>query len=135
MRLLSFLTIAYATSKIRFLLSRERETLKQQLGRIKTLTGLIPICASCKRIRDDTGYWQRVEQYLTEHTDAEFTHGLCQECVDKLLKEAGIEKSSQVLPDRAMPKRAKLDVCWIRRKMSQIDVLYAILPRVWKSTT
>jgi hypothetical protein len=132
---LSFLIIAYATSKIRFLLEKERKTSKERLSRIKTLTGLIPICASCKKIRDDSGYWQRVEQYLAEHTDAEFTHGLCQECVDKLLKEAGIEKSSQALPDSVKPKRARLDFCWIRRKMSQFGTIYAILPRIWKSTT
>jgi hypothetical protein len=135
MCLLSFLIIAYATSKIRFFLEKERKTSTERLSRIKKLTGLIPICASCKKIRDDSGYWQRVEQYLAEHTDAEFTHGFCQECVDKLLKEAGIEKSSQALPDSAEPKSAKLDFCWIRRKMSQFGALYAVLPRIWKSTT
>jgi len=50
----------------------------------KTLHGLLPICASCKKIRDDQGYWQQVEQYVQEHSDAEFTHGLCPDCVHRL---------------------------------------------------
>ena len=50
----------------------------------KTLHGLLPICASCKKIRDDQGYWQQVETYVHEHSDAEFTHGLCPDCVRRL---------------------------------------------------
>lgn len=50
----------------------------------KTLHGLLPICASCKKIRDDQGYWQQVEQYVQEHSGAEFTHGLCPDCVHRL---------------------------------------------------
>lgn len=51
------------------------------------LAGLLPICASCKRIRDDAGYWQSVEQYVTEHSDARFTHGLCPGCMDRALDD------------------------------------------------
>jgi hypothetical protein len=58
--------------------------LQEALANVKTLRGLIPICASCKRIRDDRGFWTRIEQYLEEHSDAEFSHGLCVECVRKL---------------------------------------------------
>lgn len=134
-RFLSFLIIAYTISKIRFLLSKERETSRERLRQIKTLSGFVPICASCKKIRDHRGYWQRVEEYLSEHTDATFTHGLCEECVDKLLKEAGVHNSSQLLPGIVKPKRARFDFCWTRRKMSQIGALRAILPRVWKSTS
>jgi PAS domain S-box-containing protein len=54
--------------------------LQTALSKIKTLTGLLPICASCKKIRDDSGYWQQVEQYISDHTDAMFTHGICPEC-------------------------------------------------------
>jgi len=50
----------------------------------KTLHGLLPICASCKKIRNDQGYWQQVEQYVHEHSGAEFTHGLCPDCVQRL---------------------------------------------------
>ena len=54
--------------------------LTEALGRAKTLAGLFPICACCKRIRDDQGYWQQVEAYISEHSDAVFTHGICPEC-------------------------------------------------------
>jgi len=86
-RLLSFLIIAYTTSKIRFLLTEERKLsndLRDALEQIKTLSGLIPICASCKKIRDDKGYWNQLETYIQEHTEAEFSHGICPECMKKL---------------------------------------------------
>jgi len=54
--------------------------LEQSLAEIRTLQGLLPICSWCKRIRDDAGLWTQVEQYLAEHTDASFTHGMCPEC-------------------------------------------------------
>ncbi len=58
--------------------------LQKALDEVKTLKGIIPICSSCKNIRDDKGYWNRIETYIEEHTDAEFTHGVCQECAKKL---------------------------------------------------
>ncbi len=61
--------------------------LQGSLARIKTLSGLLPICASCKKIRDDQGYWSQVEHYLSEHTAATFSHGLCPECLRKLFPE------------------------------------------------
>ncbi|NVN98338.1 MAG: hypothetical protein HXX17_03370 [Geobacteraceae bacterium] len=54
--------------------------LEQSLAEIKTLQGLLPICACCKKIRDDYGLWTRVEEYISSHTEAEFTHGLCPDC-------------------------------------------------------
>lgn len=60
------------------------ERLKQALDEVKTLQGIIPICASCKSIRDDKGYWQKVESYIQNHSDAVFSHGLCQECIRKI---------------------------------------------------
>jgi hypothetical protein len=51
---------------------------------IRTLRGLIPICASCKSIRDDEGYWNHVDTYFSEDTDAVFSHGICPECADRL---------------------------------------------------
>ena len=63
---------------------QERESLiielKKALEQVKTLGGLVPICASCKKIRDDKGYWNQLEKYLGEHTDAKLTHGLCPDC-------------------------------------------------------
>jgi DNA-binding response OmpR family regulator len=57
------------------------------LEQIKTLRGIVPICASCKKIRDDEGYWQQVEVYVRDHTEAEFSHAICPDCVKKLYPE------------------------------------------------
>ena len=61
--------------------------LQEALSKIKTLKGLIPICAWCKKIRDDKGYWTKVETYIREHSDASFTHGICPECLKKVSPE------------------------------------------------
>jgi len=58
--------------------------LRLALREVNTLSGLLPICASCKSVRDDQGYWHRVETYLHTHSDLEFTHGLCPKCADEL---------------------------------------------------
>ena len=58
--------------------------LQTALNEVKTLQDFIPICASCKKNRDDTGYWNQIEQYIQENSDATFSHGLCPECVEKL---------------------------------------------------
>jgi hypothetical protein len=58
--------------------------LQDALDRIKTLNGLIPICSSCKKIRDDKGYWNKLEKYIQEHSNAEFSHGICPDCMKKL---------------------------------------------------
>ncbi|MFH2037436.1 MAG: PAS domain S-box protein, partial [Candidatus Zixiibacteriota bacterium] len=61
--------------------------LREAINKVKTLSGLIPICASCKKIRDDQGYWSDVELYISKHSDAEFSHGLCNDCMKKLYPE------------------------------------------------
>jgi DNA-binding response OmpR family regulator len=58
--------------------------LQEALASIKTLRGLLPICCNCKKIRDDNGYWSQLEKYLHEHSDAEFSHSICPECMGKL---------------------------------------------------
>jgi CheY-like chemotaxis protein len=67
---------------------REREgligELQDALAKVKTLSGLLPICAGCKKIRDDSGYWNQIEDYIRRHSDVDFTHGLCPECAKKL---------------------------------------------------
>lgn len=63
--------------------------LQQALSEIKVLRGIIPICSSCKKIRDDKGLWSQVDQYLKEHTDSEFSHSLCPECAARLYKKEG----------------------------------------------
>jgi methyl-accepting chemotaxis protein len=72
-------------------IAEERERLiaelRKTLGEVKTLRGFLPICASCKKIRDDHGYWQQIESYIREHSDAEFSHGLCPDCMQTLYPE------------------------------------------------
>ena len=65
-------------------LRRSNEELQKALREVKVLRGLIPICASCKKIRNDGGVWQQLEEYIGEHSEAEFSHGICQPCVKKL---------------------------------------------------
>jgi len=65
------------------LIEKNRE-LEEALGKVKQLSGLLPICASCKKIRDDKGYWNQIESYIKEHSEAEFSHGICPECLKKL---------------------------------------------------
>ena len=57
--------------------------LQKAANEIKTLQGILPICSHCKKIRDDKGYWNRIESYIHEHSDAEFSHGICPECAEK----------------------------------------------------
>jgi PAS domain S-box-containing protein len=61
--------------------------LRSALENVKTLSGLLPICGSCKRIRDDDGYWSQVEDYISAHSTAEFSHSLCPDCLAKLREE------------------------------------------------
>jgi len=58
--------------------------LKSALDEVKTLSGFLPICATCKKIRDDRGYWKQIEGYIQEHSDAQFSHGICPECAEKM---------------------------------------------------
>ncbi len=57
--------------------------LRKALTEVKTLSGLLPICSNCKKVRDDTGYWDQIENYICEHSDAEFSHSLCPECTER----------------------------------------------------
>jgi ligand-binding sensor domain-containing protein len=69
------------------LLAREKmlkANVKEAVAKIKVLNGLIPICASCKKIRDDKGYWDQLEGYIQSHSEAKFSHGVCPECAEKL---------------------------------------------------
>ena len=61
--------------------------LQEAISKIKTLSGLLPICASCKKIRNDQGYWEQIEIYIREHSEAEFSHGICPECAKELYPE------------------------------------------------
>jgi len=72
-------SIRYAIERQKLLTQIEHSTKE-----IKTLRGFLPICAGCKKIRDDQGYWTQIETYISQHTDAEFSHGLCPECALRL---------------------------------------------------
>ncbi len=79
--------VGWRMVEIRDALAAKVEELRHALDQIKTLRGIIPICASCKKIRDDQGYWNQVEVYVRDHTEAEFSHGMCPECMKKLYPE------------------------------------------------
>jgi len=64
-----------------------QEEKEKALLDLKILNGLLPICASCKKIRDDNGYWERIEIFISDHSEADFTHGICPECVKELYPE------------------------------------------------
>jgi len=74
---------------IRYAIERQRlmTELRMALDHIKQLQGMLPICSVCKNIRDDKGYWNRIESYLSEHAEVEFTHGICPDCAKKLYPE------------------------------------------------
>ncbi|HET9220891.1 MAG TPA: response regulator [Roseiflexaceae bacterium] len=68
-------------------LRRKNSELEVALSQVKRLSGLLPICASCKKIRDDQGYWQDVAVYIQDHSEAELSHGLCADCAKRLYPE------------------------------------------------
>jgi len=65
--------------------------LQDALARIRTLRGLLPICSSCKKIRDDKGYWNQIEAYVSDHSEAEFSHSICPDCIKKLYSELSVD--------------------------------------------
>ena len=71
------------------------DELKEAMNKVKILSGFLPICASCKKIRDDNGYWNNVEEYIRERSEAEFSHGICPDCVQKLYPDLKSHKSSK----------------------------------------
>jgi hypothetical protein len=73
----------------------------EAVGQIKTLRGLLPICAWCKRVRDDRGYWNQIELYVRKHSEAEFSHGICPECERKLRAEVETEDDGGSTPNSA----------------------------------
>jgi hypothetical protein len=82
----SFFMIALFASLLIAHLLRRNEELSKALAEVNTLSGLLPICAWCKKIRDDDGYWNKVEDYFSSRSKVEFTHGICAECSERELK-------------------------------------------------
>jgi len=80
------LEILERQKKEKLILKRNSE-LNEALSKVKLLSGFLPICASCKKIRDDKGYWNQIESYIRDHSMAEFSHGICPECAKKLYPE------------------------------------------------
>lgn len=74
-------------------LNRTVAELEDALASVNQLSGLLPICASCKKIRDDKGYWTQIEAYIRDHSEAEFSHSICPDCVHKLYGDLGKKKS------------------------------------------
>ena len=66
--------------------------LEEALGNVRRLSGLLPICSYCHAIRDDSDYWHRVEEYMSEHSEVKFSHGICPKCLDTAYKEWGLEQ-------------------------------------------
>jgi PAS domain S-box-containing protein len=76
------------------------QDLTDALTQVKTLGGLLPICASCKKIRDDKGYWQQVETYIKLHSNADFTHGICPECAQRLYPDYNLKSATEEQVER-----------------------------------
>ncbi len=80
------------------------QELQVALADVKTLQGFLPICASCRKIRTDTGYWQQIELYIEEHTDAQFSHSLCPSCVNELYPEM----ADEIFDDQGVDRKKNL---------------------------
>ena len=94
--LLIFLYIGYfieVISRKNFIFSAQ---LFDSLSKVKKLSGLLPICASCKKIRDDKGYWKQIETYIRDHSEADFSHSICPECAIALYPDVGLHNDRTV---------------------------------------
>lgn len=82
------ITIAKRTEQ-----DRERfiAELREAVAKVRTLSGMLPICSSCKKIRDDKGYWNQIESYISERSTAEFSHSLCPDCIKQLYLDLDID--------------------------------------------
>ncbi len=69
---------------------KTQNELQKALDDIKTLNGILPICSSCKKIRDDKGYWNQIESYISKHSDADFSHSICPKCAKILYPDLNI---------------------------------------------
>ena len=80
-------------------LRARNEELSMALGNVKQLSGLLPICASCKKIRDDKGYWNQLEQYISDHSEVGFSHGICPDCVGTMFPGRAARQASKHAPE------------------------------------
>ena len=82
-----FYAVKKANLKLEQRVAERTKELMEALDNVQVLSGLIPICANCKHVRDDKGYWQRVEDYIAQRSEAQFSHSICPECIKKLYPE------------------------------------------------
>jgi hypothetical protein len=97
-RLAAFIAIGWSMSRIKLLLDREREatdSLRRSLSQIKVLESFLPICARCKKIRNQQGVWQQLEVYIGQHSNTQFSHSYCTECARTIMAEAGVADSME----------------------------------------
>ncbi len=106
MRLCAFLLVGLLMSLTRRLL-RQQEVVNAQLSQtlqeVRQLKGLLPVCAACKRIRNDRGYWEEIEAYISDHSDAIFTHGICPTCAQHLYPDLCEEAHDPHAPALGLP--------------------------------
>lgn len=81
------------------LIEKHNKELRAALNQVKLLSGLLPICANCKKIRDDEGYWRQVEDYIQVHSEAEFSHGVCPQCAGELYPDFFNDEESPDVAD------------------------------------
>jgi len=96
----SRITVGERILRLEAALEAKVRELKDALSHVKQLQGLLPICMHCKKIRDDRDTWHRVESYIEEHSDAMFTHSLCEECLAKHYPDHGKKRSAEAAPKR-----------------------------------
>ena len=90
-------SIRYSIERKRTLLEKDQliNKLRETLADVKTLSGLLPICLSCKKIRDDQGYWKQLESYISEHSEALFSHSYCPECAEIVKRDLKSQLNNQ----------------------------------------
>ena len=109
------------SSQLQTKLAERVEQLEAALGHVKQLQGILPICSYCKKIRNDSNYWQNVESYVADHSQAEFSHGICPTCYETTVKpqleslrmSPSVESTSAV--DRIVSPKPALGPGWARR--------------------
>ena len=93
----SFFMVALFVGLLIAHVQQRNEQLTAALAEVKALSGLLPICAWCKKIREDDGYWTQVDEYFRSHTSLKFTHGVCTECAENM---EDVLLVTEPLPDR-----------------------------------
>ena len=93
--LLARVQVGFRILNLQSALAKRAKELEEALSEVKTLEGLLPICSYCKKIRNDKDYWQEVEFYVEERSDARFTHGICPGCYEKVIKPQMVEATKQ----------------------------------------